>query len=472
MGPVWAHHGPSMGPIGNRVSTTYWIFALFAAMDAQMLLIQLWMLVWVVARSDDSRYGCRMPIESVYTQSVKTDLAAALTAPVGDVIAADSSAEEWTTFLKHNSGRVLGCALLSPRPPISLATILSSQEREVADYWLRSVYAKNPLVFIDIIDFVACVPIVNRIRHSGKTASVFFSEIGISTQDSLLRNGSADGRRFQDIWDEWAQQDNVDVSNTNIALYVPLPHAVLVSISVWRAWAFPYMLGKQRRGHHYNLGIALWNGFVPDQDVLLDDPLVEGETRTFSPVDMLTLADLMRHCLTHVPQGHCVRDEALVYIAKMMRMRNDFMTNAVVKSKRAFQLRELITAVIMSGLLRDGGDLSEICIMSLELTVPEIGLRKFFKDLLQTKGSLPSRSTLYRHRFALHMAWCLHLASEVGSMLDDGAIVSWRTLDLSPKGGVEWVMTGASTMKQSDLVHAFHLSKSLFRDICIMRRQI
>ena len=48
-------------------------------------MLHVWMLVWVVARADDMRLAHRvMSTESIYTNGVKTDLAASLSAPPDD----------------------------------------------------------------------------------------------------------------------------------------------------------------------------------------------------------------------------------------------------------------------------------------------------------------------------------------------------------------------------------------------------
>jgi len=53
-------------------------------------------------------------------------------------------------------------------------------------------------------------------------------------------------------------------------------------------------------------------------------------------------------------------------------------------------------------------------------------------------------------------------------MMEDDAIASWRTLDLTPLAGYEWLMSGASTMRQSDLPDALRLASRLF-DVSLQR---
>jgi hypothetical protein len=46
-------------------------------------------------------------------------------------------------------------------------------------------------------------------------------------------------------------------------------------------------------------------------------------------------------------------------------------------------------------------------------------------------------------------------------MMSDGPVVSWRTLDLSPQAGYEWLMHGCSIVRQSELVPALELVRLL-----------
>ena len=46
------------------------------------------------------------------------------------------------------------------------------------------------------------------------------------------------------------------------------------------------------------------------------------------------------------------------------------------------------------------------------------------------------------------MAWCFVKAEELEKAIADGKLYSFRTLDLSPKAGYEWLMHGASTLRE------------------------
>ena len=83
---------------------------------------------------------------------------------------------------------------------------------------------------------------------------------------------------------------------------------------------------------------------------------------------------------------------------------------------------------------------------------------------LSQRHALPSRTTVLRHRLTLTMASCKRRQDLLEEQIDQGPVVSWGSLDLSPQGGYELVMSGLSVMLQSDLVRAFRLSIELCSD--------
>ena len=76
--------------------------------------------------------------------------------------------------------------------------------------------------------------------------------------------------------------------------------------------------------------------------------------------------------------------------------------------------------------------------------------------------AVPSKSILQRHRLTVHLGFCAWVAELTDAMLNDSAgVVRWATMDASPQGGVDWIMSGATIMKVSDLVSAFRQANAL-----------
>ena len=65
---------------------------------------------------------------------------------------------------------------------------------------------------------------------------------------------------------------------------------------------------------------------------------------------------------------------------------------------------------------------------------------------------VPGRSTMYRHRLTFHQGFCRWLGKCARVMLSSsGGVTRWGTLDSSPQGSFDWLLTGASTMCSCDL---------------------
>ena len=98
---------------------------------------------------------------------------------------------------------------------------------------------------------------------------------------------------------------------------------------------------------------------------------------------------------------------------------------------------------------------------AIYIVVDEPRLRAHLLSVLEEKH-IPRISALYRHRLTLHLGYCSMIQETHEAMLkSSGGCVRWSTLDSSPQGGVDYLMWGCSTMKQSDLIPAMVLAEQL-----------
>lgn len=66
---------------------------------------------------------------------------------------------------------------------------------------------------------------------------------------------------------------------------------------------------------------------------------------------------------------------------------------------------------------------------------------------------VPSASTLYRHRLSVHMGLYRWMAAIHVEMLR-GPLVRWGTLDSSPQGSMDWLLSGATVMTMRDALES------------------
>lgn len=83
----------------------------------------------------------------------------------------------------------------------------------------------------------------------------------------------------------------------------------------------------------------------------------------------------------------------------------------------------------------------------------------------------PSSTTLRWHRLPLYMAYNLILADAADQRLRGGGLVRWGTVDASPQGGIDWVMTGGRTVAVDQLIDAFRAANMLWNSVVPMEQQ-
>ena len=190
------------------------------------------------------------------------------------------------------------------------------------------------------------------------------------------------------------------------------------------------------------------------------------EAMQFTPESLQAMADTMRECLLLLggPCPETLRANMVAHIARLQAMRDASVRSGALRFKRAYAIEKLIESVIAGGLLENTGDLGDVIKHSIAIvTDKERQLRGYFLRKLSEDHTVPSKASLKRHRLTLHMALCVILQEQTHDVLHGaGGAVSWRTLDLSPQKGQEWLLAGASTMAQADLPKAMDASMGLY----------
>ena len=97
---------------------------------------------------------------------------------------------------------------------------------------------------------------------------------------------------------------------------------------------------------------------------------------------------------------------------------------------------------------------------AIRVTIPSRGLQEYLINQLDQPQSVPSATTLNRHRFTLHMGLCLWLQEFNAAMLAEES-VGWRTTDGSPQWGYDLILVGATVMLQRHLADAFRHANAL-----------
>eukprot|EP00969_Alexandrium_andersonii_P287481 12709500-Alexandrium_andersonii.AAC.1 len=89
-------------------------------------------------------------------------------------------------------------------------------------------------------------------------------------------------------------------------------------------------------------------------------------------------------------------------------MRDSMILESVGLSRKAFDMEYMITAIVMSGMLKAASTLERVLRSAVMLITREQHLRDHLLSLLGTGQSgraPPSRCTIIRHRLTVHMGW-------------------------------------------------------------------
>ena len=179
-------------------------------------------------------------------------------------------------------------------------------------------------------------------------------------------------------------------------------------------------------------------------------------------LDVHHLAEVIRtmqSCLSLPAVDNTLREHLTRLTEWHADVRMQMLAAAATRAGRAYGYERVIHGVIASGLLKNVSELRAVLKHAIAATVQEPTLLDMLKKMLDEDHALPSATTLLRHRMSLHMCYCRALQHIHATMIGGtGGMVSWRSMDLSPQGGVEWVLHGASAVRHGDLDRALLLS--------------
>ena len=187
----------------------------------------------------------------------------------------------------------------------------------------------------------------------------------------------------------------------DIAVAMPIPHAMLCNSGAWVHWGFPVAAGRKAGGLGLHI-VSLWLSGI-DRNAQHHGVAEEGNPTYQLSEDFLQgLADIMRAQLAGVAN----LDEVTFYMSWVQNLRSVMLRNKLGLSKRIYCMTEMVHSMIMSGLLASRDGLQDVVVAGIETIIREEAVQAFYLDMLKHPCALPSQSTLYRHRLTIHMAYC------------------------------------------------------------------
>jgi hypothetical protein len=265
-----------------------------------------------------------------------------------------------------------------------------------------------------------------------------------------LRNIVAAWRARFNNGDPFCDVDDEGHELFNLAWALPLPHALLCTVQQWRLYAVPAFEGRRGAGlglHQVRgwlgLRVAAGAGLVHEDDDA-DDP-----DARFSPELLLQLCDVLRRCA----EGLVVdMDMIKHHVVSLTATRQRMLRSQLLLSGHVYRMVRLLECMILSGMLKSATELSAAVHSSVRICITEPAVRDHFLGLLKKRQKLPKRSTIYRHRLAAHLCYCLMQQGLTASMLQmPGGVLVYGTMDASPQGGQDLMMIVFCTIQTSEV---------------------
>ena len=157
------------------------------------------------------------------------------------------------------------------------------------------------------------------------------------------------------------------------------------------------------------------------------------------------------------PGNQLIVDNARHQLEVLQGRRDALVLADVSRQKRGVvDFKDMISLVVASGLLRSATYLRDSFTLALNVCVKDSPYRKFLLCELDKHNF--SASSIGENRLKIHMALCVKMQDDLEEVANAGAYMVFRTLDLTPERGMEWVLFVGNSWKVS---HSHPLKSSL-----------
>ena len=155
--------------------------------------------------------------------------------------------------------------------------------------------------------------------------------------------------------------------------------------------------------------------------------------------DLDITIESMRQLISTMAPGHeQVRDNALHQL-QILQGRRDSILLASRKPKHIVDYGEMVTTVCAPGLMRSADKLQEVFGYALQVVVKDKNYLAYLLEQLRSQASSMSDTSIIRGRLIVQMAMNLSSQNDMEAISAAGSYSVFRTLDLTPERGYEWV---------------------------------
>jgi hypothetical protein len=244
-----------------------------------------------------------------------------------------------------------------------------------------------------------------------------------------------------------------------LSMSLPVAHCLLVLHGRWNSWAFPFAGGHS--GRHLGLNLPLVQPLCRNLHVGLVGDTIAGPEAILDPNILQNISDEMRLLFAQVPDPPiALRDSVSFYVSWLQRLRDSMLISCSRNGQWVRDMEALIHTMLLSGMLLSSAKVEVAMNHALQGLVPDPLVRAHYVHLLKEGHTLPSRTTLYRHRLTIAAGYS-KLMQELTARLQSGGIrlVRWAMIDSSPQGNHDWLLHTYKCVQESGTVLSQYISE-------------
>ena len=426
----------------------------------------------MVARTRRLRFGRRLgstgvaqdvplPAQVVYTQRVLTALTELRGDIIGDLFARvaqggieDPTANRWVQATDHLHGKVIGFMVLQPDFVAQPWQFLEEECQDIRDFWMFTTYHSWPLTFCQVTrSFIGAegVAVQAQAEHLSRHSRYWFFQVSDHSFSKLVEAFPA----------------AADLA-TQLAVYVPCPHALLLLQGTWLRYGFPRVLQGRQAGAWFQGRELLEAAGVagPAQNISPAEIARRTATWTLDPENILRLGANLRDLInpTSPESIQAAMSAATDHMLVLHKIRERMLLQSARMSQNVYDLEQIVQFVMIASGLRSAEHMDVLLRQCLHVCVQDPTIRNHFEARLSQERAVPSPTTLRRHRLTLLMGFQRVRARMLDEMLDrarGSGIVRWSTIDASPHKGYDFVLQGHSTRLVDELPEAWRHAEVL-----------
>ena len=200
-----------------------------------------------------------------------------------------------------------------------------------------------------------------------------------------------------------------------------------------------HLPGQQRRQFNgYKLIRRITVGFDASSAVPFNHYATSAAVESFHAGDLDATMRCIQQLLLASPPGNDLLRQNALHELGLLRSRRDSLMMAKVQPRKVKHWDDVLSIVVTSGLLRDASDIRECFARALDVCVSDLPMIGYLKEQLNNRKDLAA-TTVIRSRLIVQMALCLVAQDDLEALSTRGSFRVFRTIDLTPERGWEWV---------------------------------